>query len=249
MPRDHVEIIESESDRIVAALDERRDGPVPWCGQWTVQDVAQHVGGVHHVVARVIAGRPTTSFSVFRELAPPSGTDPGLGRWLSDGTAALVEQLRANDPSVETWSWWPAGRNVGFWARRMAQETLVHRWDAERGAGMDIARMDPVVAADGVDEYLEVFVPTTRHLGTAPGAGESAQIISTDTADRWSVAFPEAGRSELTREQGDADVSITGPAEGLLLLLWGRLEPSDAGVDVDGDMAMWDRWRELVPAM
>ncbi len=143
MSSDHVDVIQAESDRIVAALEERRDGPVPWCGAWTVQDVAQHVGGAHHVVAKVIAGRPTTNFGVFRDLELPSAGDPGLGRWLSDGTAALIEQLRTTDPDAETWSWWPTGRNVGFWARRMVQETLVHRWDAERGAGLDVAPMDP----------------------------------------------------------------------------------------------------------
>jgi uncharacterized protein (TIGR03083 family) len=249
MPLDHVDVIRSESDRILAAVQERRAGPVPWCGAWTVQDVAQHVGGAHHVVAKVIAGRPTTTFGVFRDLAPPSAEDPGLGQWLADGTAALIEQLRTTDPDLETWSWWPTGRNVGFWARRMAQETMVHRWDAERGAGMDVAPMDPVVAADGIDEYLEVFVALTRHLNTAPGAGESVQITSTDTAGRWSIAFPEPGQSTLTRAAGESDLSLAGPAEGLLLLLWGRLDEREAGVEVAGDMSIWSRWRELAPGM
>ncbi len=53
----------------------------------------------------------------------------------------------------------------------------------------------------------------------------------------------------LTRDRGDGDVSFAGPAEGLLLLLWGRLDEREAGVEVAGDTSIWDRWRDLVPAM
>ncbi|MGD9702569.1 MAG: maleylpyruvate isomerase family mycothiol-dependent enzyme [Acidimicrobiia bacterium] len=249
MALQYVDVIRAESERIVAALQARRDGPIPWCGEWTVQDCAQHVGGAHHVVANVIAGRPTADFGFFRDLVRPRAADPGLAGWLAEGTATLVEQLRGTDADAETWSWWPAGRNAAFWARRMAHETLVHRWDAERGAGLDPAPMDPVLAADGVDEYLEVFATLSRHLGSTPGAGESAQIRSTDTGDRWSICFPADGSSELTRGDGHGDVSLSGPAEGLLLLLWGRSDERAAGVEVAGDSAVWSRWRELVPPM
>ena len=53
-------------------------------------------------------------------------------------------------------------RTVGFWSRRLASETLVHRWDAELDAGIDGAPMDAAVAADAVDEHLGCFVGVVR---------------------------------------------------------------------------------------
>ncbi len=45
--------------------------------------------------------------------------------------ADLRALLVARPDSAPTWSWWPADQSVGFWVRRMAHETAVHRWDAE----------------------------------------------------------------------------------------------------------------------
>ena len=248
MALDHISIIESESARIVAALEKQRDGRIPWSDRWTVATCARHVGGTHHVVAGVIEGRPTADFGLFGALEMPAKDDPGLGGWLADGTAALAAQLRATDAGAETWSWWPDGRTAGFWQRRMAQETLVHRWDAEQGAGVAGAAMDPAVAADGIDEYLDVFVATTRGLNSAP-AGPSLHFHCTDTDGEWLLELPAAGERVVTREHAKAEVALRGPAEGLLLVAWGRLSPADAGVEVLGDGHVLDAWNELLPPM
>jgi len=42
---------------------------------------------------------------------------------------------------------------------------------------------------------------------------------------------------------------LVGPAEGLLLVAWGRLAPDAAGVVVAGDVGIIDRWTELLPPM
>src|SRR3954468_3255644 len=136
MAIDNVAVIEAEGARIVAALEADRDGQVPWSDEWKVENVAHHVGAVHHVVAQLIEGRPAGDFSLFSQLESPDKSDPALGEWLLGGGAAPVGQLRATDPEAECWSWWPQGGTAGWWQRRMAQETLVHRWDAELGAGV-----------------------------------------------------------------------------------------------------------------
>jgi uncharacterized protein (TIGR03083 family) len=248
MPIDNIAVIEAEGARIVAALDANRDGRVPWSDDWTVATVAQHVGGVHHVVAKVVEDRPAGDFSLFKSLDRPDREDPGLGAWVAEGTAALAAQLRATDPAAECWSWWPEGGNAGFWQRRMAQETLVHRWDAEQGAGVTADRMAPEVAADGIDEYLDVFVAVTRMLNSAP-AGPSIHFHCTDTDGEWLLELPVGGERVLTREHRKGDIALRGPAEGLLLVAWGRMSPSAAGVDVVGDATVLERWGELLPPM
>ena len=246
---DFADVIASESARLVAALDASPDAALPWCGSWTVKDCALHVGAAHHVVAKVIEGRPTTDFGYFASLDKPDVSDPALGAWVAEGTAALLDQLGRTSPDDVCWSWWPTGGNVGFWARRMAHETLVHRWDVEQGAGGTPAPMDPAVASDSVDEYLDVFVGLVRHLGSSPGAGESVHVHCTDGPGEWLLSFPAPGQRELRREHAKGDVALRGTAEGLLLYVWGRQGAAEAGVDVVGDQAMLGRWRELIPTI
>jgi uncharacterized protein (TIGR03083 family) len=246
---DFAEVIGSESGRLVAALDANPDAAIPWCGSWTVKECARHVGAAHHVVAKVIEDRPTTDFGYFASLDKPKVSDPALSAWVAEGTAALLDQLGRTPPDDACWSWWPTGGTPAFWARRMAHETLVHRWDAERGAGGAPAPMDPAVASDSLDEYLDVFVGLVRHIGSSPGAGESVHVHCTDVAGEWLLSFPGPGQRELRREHAKGDVALRGTAEGLLLYVWGRQDAAQAGVEVVGDQALLGRWRELIPAI
>jgi uncharacterized protein (TIGR03083 family) len=247
--RDYIDVVASESARLVAALEAGGARPIPWSDTWTVQDCAQHVGAVHRVVAKVLAGRPTTTFDAFAEVAIPDASDPVLSQWVAGSTSALLEELRSVPPDDPCWSWSSFGGTAAFWARRMAQETLVHRWDAELGAGVAMDPMDPALAADGVDEYLEIFVERVRSRTSAPGKGESVHVHCTDTDGEWLVTFPDAGVSVLRREHAKGDVAFRGPAEGLLLFLWGRVDAGGGGVEVIGDDDVRARWRELVPAI
>ncbi|HEY5888699.1 MAG TPA: maleylpyruvate isomerase family mycothiol-dependent enzyme [Acidimicrobiales bacterium] len=245
MDLDYSAVIRDEGERALAALAADADGTVSWCGDWRVRDVVAHIGSGHHMTAQIVAGRPTTDMSVRATLTPPED-DGLLAEWVGAGTTGLLDQLAASGPDDDCWSWYPEDQTVGFWARRMAHETLVHRWDAERGAGVAPEPMDPVVAADGIDEMLEVFVGLTRVLFGAPGGGESAHLHCTDTDGEWLITFPAPSERVVTREHVKGDVAFRGPAETLLLFLWGR----DGGeVDTVGDSAVADRWRELVPPM
>jgi uncharacterized protein (TIGR03083 family) len=245
---DNVAVIESEGARVVSALEADRDARVPWSDHWTVQDVAHHVGGVHHVVAQLVDGRPEGDFSLFSQLESPDQSDPALAAWVAEGTAALVGQLRATDPEAECWSWWPDGRSAGWWQRRMAQETLVHRWDAELGAGIPREPMDPAVAADGIDEFLDVFTAVGRMVHSAP-SGPSVHVHCTDTEGEWLLGLSTPGGRDLTREHAKGDTAMRGPAEALLLLVWGRALPEDIGVEVIGDRQIIERWKELLPSL
>jgi uncharacterized protein (TIGR03083 family) len=245
----YIASIQSDSDRVVAALAANPDAPIPWCGDWTVKDCAHHVGGLHHIVGKVIEGRPDANFGLFKTLHPPKADDPALGPWISEGTAALVEQLRTTSIDEPCWTFSGQAQTVAFWPRRSAHETMVHRWDVERAAGLTIAPQDPALAADGVDEYLDIFVAMMRGLHSAPGAGETAHVHCTDTPGEWFLEFPAEGVRTLTREHKKGDLALRGPAEGLLLFLWGHQGAEEAAVETIGDAALAARWRELVPAI
>ena len=108
---------------------------------------------------------------------------------------------------------------------------------------------EPALAADVIDEYLDVFVGLQRTLSTAPGAGETAHVHCTDTSGEWLLEFSAPGERILRREHAKGDVAFRGPAEGLMLYVWGRLPADEAGVEIVGDTSLAARWTELAPAI
>ena len=79
-------------------------------------------------------------------------TDEPFGKdtveWFSDEHAKLLSELAAHRPSDHTWTWWEPDQTVGFWYRRMALETVVHRVDIEAQFG-PLSAIDPALAVDG----------------------------------------------------------------------------------------------------
>ena len=73
--------------------------------------------------------------------------------------AALTAEFAARSPESPAFTWYGPDQTVGFWIRRMAQETVIHRVDAELGAGVaSIAPIPADLAHDGIDEFLVAFV-------------------------------------------------------------------------------------------
>ena len=230
---DWIAAIEREGHALSTAARHDFKAEVPACPGWTVDDLLAHLGVIHHRVADVV-GRGATE-------RPESPVAPATGRlgWYEAGLAALLDTLRAADPSAPVWSW--AGIvPVEFWLRRMAQETLVHRVDAEEATGT-AGPVDTALAVDGIDELFELFLPR-RHAGKPTGAGETIHVHATDAEGEWLLTL---GPDGIPFERGHAkgDVAVRGPAADLLLWLWGR-RPAD-GLEVFGDAGLADRFRQL----
>jgi uncharacterized protein (TIGR03083 family) len=248
MTLDYVFIISDESARIVSAYELDRRAAVPWSDRWTVATVARHVAGTHHVLADVISGRPDADFGLFGSLEIPPKDSPQFVDWSRSGTASLLGQLASVPADAECWSWYEPGRSVGWWTRRMAHEATVHRADADLAQGR-APSVASEIAADGVDEYLDVFVDASRAANDAP-AGPTVSFECSDRSDRWWLDLSRQGGRVVGREPRDASIRISGTAEQLLLILWGRVAASGApGVEVSGDLGGWDRWSEFVPPM
>jgi hypothetical protein len=104
MAVDHLAVIESEAARIVAAYAANPGGKVPWSDRWSVNTVARHVAGSHHVVAQIIEDRPTADFGRFDSLALPAKGDPGFPGWFAAGTEALMTQCRVAPDAEACWT-------------------------------------------------------------------------------------------------------------------------------------------------
>jgi uncharacterized protein (TIGR03083 family) len=247
MAVDHVGVIESEGARVLAAYRSNPDGRVPWSDRWTVRSVARHVAGSHHAVALILADPPSADLEQAAAMPQIETNDPAFPEWFGANTERLLTQCRTVPPAAVCWAPHPllAG-TAAYWMRRIAYDTLVHRWDAEVGAGVAGAAMEPEIAADAVDELLAVGLGVTRAMTHAP-AGPAIRLACIDTPHAWHLDLSEVGRLTLHAQPIDVAVTLRGTAEDLLLWLWGRIEIEGASIEVDGDRSVLARWTELLP--
>lgn len=243
-----VDTIELESRRIAAAYAEAPEGRIPWSDRWSVGTVARHVAGIHHVVAGIVEGRPAADFGLLATLDAPEKNDPQFPAWFAEGTRTMCERLRTAPPMDACWNWYDGTEGqVRFWTRRMAHECVVHRWDAQMGAANIVDPIDPAIASDGIDEFLDIFVATGRQQAGSP-PGPTVCIESLDTGDRWTVDLPAGGRT-VQRDGRKADTKLCGPAADLLLLLWGRYANIPESVTMDGPISDRDALAHHLPAL
>ena len=137
---------------------------------------------------------------------PPGLKDEEPTALLERAYAELVAEFASRKPEEVSETWYGPDQTVGFWVRRMAQETVVHRVDAELGVGVPVTAIPEDLAIDGVDELLKVFVSYsvgewsdyfTSALAASPGR---SYAIATDGAV-WRVrTFPWS----LRRRAGQA---------------------------------------------
>jgi uncharacterized protein (TIGR03083 family) len=245
---DYASIISDETSRIIDGYERDRSAPIPWSDRWTVGTVARHVSATHHVVTEVIRERPNADFGLFGELRAPPKDAPEFVEWFRSGTTSLLGQLSTVPADEECWSWYLPKVPVGWWARRMALEAVVHRADTDAATGREFS-VPSEIAADGVDEFLDVFVAASRGMNDAP-AGPTIAFECADRSDTWWLDLSEQGGRVVSRETLPASARIRGAARDLLLIVWGRIPISDtAEVETSGDIAVFDRWPELVPPM
>ncbi len=205
------------------------DAPVPSCPGWTVRDLLWHLSEVHYFWANIVSQRATAWDQVVRIEQVPDGE---LLAYYDQSFERVVAVLSETDPSAEVWTW-SAQHDVAFVIRRMAHETAVHRWDAEQAAGRSVP-IDPILASDGIDEFLEHFLDDVAE-GSAPVDG-SVHIHCGDTPGEWTIR-PTSGGYEVTREHAKGDCALRGDASNLLLSLWRRVGTDVIDVVGDADIA------------
>lgn len=235
----YLRLLEQDGTSLIEAALKDLHAHVPSCPEWDVAQLVGHTGRVHrHKCAIVKAG--STQYPEDLDAETPPDQDDSLIDWYRAGLDDLLATLASKDPEMPVWSW--SGDNrVAFWNRRMAQETAVHRWDAENAVG-EAGPIDAELASDGIDEMLGAFIPGED----LPYHGREGSIglRCRDVDGEWVVEL----RSERapTYEPGskETDALLEGPADDLLLLLWRRIEP--IRVQVSGDeMLVADLWRYL----
>jgi uncharacterized protein (TIGR03083 family) len=229
-----------------AVADASPDAPVPSCPDWTVATLIGHLGDAYGFVLGHI-GRSLTSPPEQvqpQQSGPPAGTDPLS--WWDERYQALVTTLDALDPDLPAWNWAPRAKTVAFWQRRMAHETTVHRWDAQF-ATINAEPIEPKLAADGVSEVLDTWLPAGRRRGGTDLIGVVG-LHADDVDEEWLVRLRADGGVALLDNDTLLDdhehhqrAAARGSASDLMLALYGRI-----GFDVlelTGDERLLDALR------
>ncbi len=234
-----VDAANKEGAATVVALESgsAMDTVVPTCEDWTVSDLAVHVGAFCGFWTHILCegtGHPLTPYP-----DPPDGAD--LIPWLSELHSHLVGLLEATPPATEVWTWFAADHTAGFVARRCAHELAVHRYDAQSALGA----CEPIpseLAVDGIDEILDALVTARDRTGT--GTGRTLSLQCTDAPAAWRLVL-ESNRIDVERSDASAstaasDLAVTGTASDIELTLYHR--PALSPLDVIGDYTVLEEW-------
>ncbi len=220
--------------------------PIPSCPGWMVTDLVHHLGNVYRWVnahsARGLIDRPEHSY---RDFAAELVTSDQLSWWHAQ-YATIMSTLEALDPQMAAWNWAPQAKVAGFWHRRMATETAVHRWDAQ----MAIGRAEPIdahLAADGVAEVLDTWLPADRRKNPEITANCLVALHAIDDDYTWHVRLRGKGIALLDTDtifdddDPPARVMAAGSSSDLMLALWGRVAWDT--LEVTGDERLLDALR------
>jgi uncharacterized protein (TIGR03083 family) len=231
---------------------------VPSCPGWTVADLVVHVSQVYlHKAVLMRTGEEPQPW-------PPPGLAPSRGQadapplaLLGRSYGELRAEFRAREPSAAAPTWFGPDQTVAFWIRRMAQETVIHRIDAELAARLPVTPVPGDLAVDGVDEVLTVMLAYLSqawpddfaelaggHLA-AEGGHDAITVTAGETA--WTIR-PSPRR--VVVEDGahrDPRLLLQGPPGAVLRWLWGRA--GDDAVQLAGDPAWADYLRRMLAAV
>lgn len=202
---------------------------VPGCPGLTLEETARHVGSMQRMVWQWMRSgeRPTQ----WRRDPAPGQT---LAEFVRAGTAALLTELAAHDPDEPCSTWWPAEQNYGFWRRRMAHETTVHRVDVQGAAGVPLGEMPPVpedIALDGIDEVLTLWF--VYRLSTLGVVGTRRRLVAVRTGGREWFAYAGPLGTSAEPVNAEPEAVVSGPPMLVYLWLWGRVP--DRRIEPEGD--------------
>jgi len=231
----YFELIDADTERLIEMGERGLKEPVPSCPGWDVAEVVWHTAVVFEHKVRVMADNawpdpwPPADFDDRDELA-----------FLREAKDDLFEEFSRHDIGEDTTTF-GSDSTICFWARRMALEAAVHRYDAE------LAHLDPTpvaddLALDGVDEVLHVMLAgpwwservDTRHPVDAVVAVRAAHRL-------WSCDLRQRSVTILDRADAVAAATVRGEPEHVFLWLWGR--SPDSAVQTSGDTSILAEFR------
>ena len=236
------------------------DAPVPTAAGWNVAALVEHLGQTQHWVSELLERRVTDPTQLPTEMAVMPSDAASWSDWL--GESAERAAAAASDAALAAPVWNAAGdqRTGGqFWLDSLLNEAVVHGFDAAAAAAGSAAAaadrylVDADVASELVTNHLAMLTSPTWAAQRADsadalrGTGQTLLWRATDaSSSAGSVWFIERrpGGAVFDRREAAADVTVSGPAGLLLLMLTRRIDPDGGrgGVTIDGDIDLVRHW-------
>jgi len=231
------------------------DLKVPTCPEWTLLDLAQHLGAVHRRWAAIVTAGPADTppaGSATERTADAPKERAALLAWLAESTRQLLDALREAGPDRGCWAWWDGSRSPktsGAVARHQVQEAMVHTYDAQITLGTP-EPLPEEAAVDGVEEFLATCAATPTAwpheavvLDFHVTEGRSWRL-SLSAEGAWPSRLPAPGTAD--DDSADAAVaSATSTAAELVLTFYDRF-PLDT-LRIDGDRRPFQQLHDWDP--
>ncbi|WP_405163680.1 maleylpyruvate isomerase family mycothiol-dependent enzyme [Nocardia sp. NBC_01499] len=229
------------------------DAAVPTAPKWTITDLVEHVGQTQHWVAEIIERRITDPTQLPMEMVKLPGDPRDWQTWLSESAQRVANAC--SDDALDAPVFNPAGderSGTRFWIASLLNETVVHGFDAANAANRP-TDIDADIAAALISNHFAMLTSPTWEMQRSEsanairGTGQTLRWLATDLADDAGAWFIERRPDAPTWQRGTqpADVTVSGPAQSLLLTLTRRLPLTDreaTGITVDGDTDLAQHW-------
>jgi uncharacterized protein (TIGR03083 family) len=244
---EYIEFVASEGDRFATVADKGDlSVDIPPCEGWDMRELVRHVGLIHLWAAANVAcpseeWLDVDDMSVLARYWPDLASwpdDADLVRWYRATNENLVRVLESKPPDHQCFTFLPAPTPLTMWSRRQASELAIHRFDAEVARGIP-SHFEPRFAADMLDELVSGFAP-----GRRPIPVESPKVLdihAEDVDEHWYVTLDPEGM-DTSRQAREVDLTVSGTASQLYLLMWNRTDGSTVGLT--GETGLMEVWHE-----
>jgi uncharacterized protein (TIGR03083 family) len=235
----YIEHVRSDGARLVEVARCAPEARIPSCPEWSMRELVGHMSSVHGWVANILETRLQERVHL-RQVDELEGDFDAIAGEYESNLARLLAALDATSDDESVWNWRdrrPAP--AAFWFRRMAQETVMHRLDAELGAN-EPTPIDPALAADGIDEFLGLL---QRFIGREPVEGLEGSIafVTSDAPGEWRLNLAP---DRLDFVDTEVEASVRGPASDVYRFVLHR-NADDANLEMLGDARVIERWQKV----
>lgn len=236
---DWISAVRRSHDRfaaLVRPLDDEQVQHPSYADDWSIAQVASHLGSQAEIFGLVLdaglTGAPAPGIEQFRPLwekwdGRPAPQQVADSVQANEEFVSRVEGLSEADRTRFAVSMF--GRDLdlsGFLAMRLGEHAL-HTWDV--AVALDLSA---VVSPDAVDLLIDTLPGTVAHAGRAAAEARTLALETVDPIRRFILTTgPEV---TLAHDSGTEPVQLILPAEELIRLVYGRLDPDVTSAELPG---------------
>jgi uncharacterized protein (TIGR03083 family) len=237
----------------LAGLDDRALAGPSYDSEWSIAQVASHLGSGAEIFVMLVEagghGGPAPGPEAFQPVwerwnAKTAGQQGPECLAADQHLLAVLDEMAADRREVWELEMFGARRDLAGLLRMRLAEHVVHTWDIAVAA-------DPAaqLAGESVPALLEGLDQTAARSGkvAVPALAGPVEVVTSDPEARFALDLGDP--VSLTRQPAAAAAAATVrlPAEALVRLVYGRLDPEHTPVAVRTDGVSLDVVRACFP--